>query len=335
MSAPVAAPLTARLITLLMVDVEGSTRLWQADPAVAVTVMDRYSRLVDDVVAEHDGWLPPEQGEGDGRFAAFHDPVQAVAAAVAIQRAVLRAPWPTEPLRVRVGVHTGNVVHRNGLLLGEPVHRCSRVCGAGHGGQVLVSAAVAEAVATRLPDAVSLLDLGEHRLRDIVGSHRIFQVRHPDLQARFPALRALHAARPQLPVWLDSFVGREREIVELTKLTSSHRLVTITGPGGSGKTRLAVELVRGLSDGPGDEDGEVRFVDLAALSDPALLEERLAAALGVPLRPDATMAETMVLTLAGRGLLLVADNCEHLPTAGPVLHDLLAAARSRNSRTAA
>jgi predicted ATPase/class 3 adenylate cyclase len=318
---------SSRDLCLLMVDVEGSTRLWQRDAGAAVSIIVRFAGLVAEVVGDHGGWLPPDQGEGDGRFAAFHDAAAAVAAALDVQRAVLSEPWPISGMRVRVGVHAGGVVDRGGLLLGEPVHRCARVCGAGHGGQVLVSGAAAGRVGARLPAGAALRDLGEHRLRDIAEPERLYQLVHPDLPGDFPALRALHASARQLPMSLDSFVGREREMRDLTKALAGHRLVTVTGPGGSGKTRLAVQVAREQADtSPSDEDGDalVVFVDLSPLSDPGLLPERFAAALGVRLQPDRPMAEAVGPALAGRRVLLVVDNCEHLPTAGRLVGDLLA-----------
>jgi predicted ATPase/class 3 adenylate cyclase len=317
---------SSRDLSLLMVDVEGSTRLWQRDAAAATSMILRYARLVADVVRDRGGWLPPDQGEGDGRFAAFDDTAAAVAAALDVQRAVLAEPWRISEMRVRVGVHAGEVVDRDGLLLGEPVHRCARVCGAGHGGQVLVSAAAAARVGSCLPAGAVLRDLGEHRLRDIAQAERVYQLVHPDLPADFPALRALHASAQQLPLPLDSFVGRESEIRDLTKALAGHRLVTVTGPGGSGKTRLAVQVVRELADTSSsepDDNDRIVFVDLSPLSDPGLLPERVATALGVRLQPDQPMGEAIGVGLAGRRVLLVADNCEHLPTAGRLVGELL------------
>jgi predicted ATPase/class 3 adenylate cyclase len=321
-----AADGSSRDLCLLMVDVEGSTRLWQRDAVAATSMIVRFAGLVADVVGDHGGWLPPDQGEGDGRFAAFHDAAAAVAAALDVQRAVLSEPWPISGMRVRVGVHAGEVIERGGLLLGEPVHRCARVCGAGHGGQVLVSAAAAGRLGARLPAGVALRDLGEHRLRDIAEPERLYQLVHPDLPTGFPALRALHAWARQLPVPLDSFVGREPELRDLAKALAEHRLVTVTGPGGSGKTRLAVQVAREQADtSSSEQDGDqlIAFVDLAPLSDPGLLPERLAAGLGVRLQPDRPMAEAIGSALGGRGVLLVADNCEQLPTVGQMVGDLL------------
>ena len=315
----------SRELALLMVDVEGSTRLWQGDSTLAEAAMTRYARLVAEVVVRGGGWLPPEQGEGDGRFAAFEDPAAAVAAALGVQQTMQAQRWPTESaLLARVGVHAGEVLERDGVLLGEPVHRCARICAAGHGGQVLLSEAVAVLVADRLPADGWLRDLGQHRLRDMAEPERLFQLQHPDLAAEFPALRALHATGHQLPLQLDSFVGRERELAEVPKMLDSHRLVTLTGPGGSGKTRLSLQVAAELASEGWDEGaGQVVFVDLAPLADPALLAERLAAALGVRTSPDAPVADTIAVVLAGRRVLLVADNCEHLPTAGRVLADLV------------
>ena len=188
-----------------------------------------------------------------------------------------------------------------------------------------MSAAAADRVGVRLPPGAALRDLGEHAW-DIAQPERVYQLVHPDLPADFPALRALHASAQQLPTPLDRFVGREREMRDLTKALAEHRLVTVTGPGGSGKTRLAVQVAREQADTSStDEDGEalVVFVDLAPLSDPALLPERLAAALGGG-RRTADGVHRDGVRRPGYSVLVIADNCEHLPTAGRLVGDLLA-----------
>lgn len=301
---------------LLLTDVVGSTALWQAHPAQMNTAMARHHDIVAKAVAAYGGRLPQDQGEGDARFAAFGSAIAALSAAVDIQRALGSEPWP-DPVRlsVRMGIHAGEVIDRDGNLFGDPVNRCARIRGLAHGGQILVSSTTKELVQAWPPDGVGLLDLGEHRMKDLTSPVRIYQVTHPDLPADFPPLASLNRARHNLPVQLSSFVGRGRELRELVALVLDHPLVTVTGFGGMGKTRAALQVGAELADGDGDG---VWFVDLSAVRDAQSIPEVALQALGVTASDDPLA--TLTGHLADKRVLLICDNVEQLlPDAAPVL----------------
>jgi len=220
------------------------------------------------------------RGEGDSRFAVFSSAPDAVAAALAIQRAFAAEPWPTpRPISVRIGVHAGEAELRDGDYYGSAVNRCARIRGIGHGGQVLLSAAVVALVAGGLPTGASLTDLGELRLKDLTQPERVAQLTAPDLPSQFPPLASLGARPHNLPVQPTALLGREQAVAEVLALFGSGtRLVTLTGPDGTGKTRLsmqvAAEMVDQLADG-------AWLVELAPIADPALVPSTIAQALGV------------------------------------------------------
>jgi predicted ATPase/class 3 adenylate cyclase/tetratricopeptide (TPR) repeat protein len=307
---------------LLLTDVVGSTALWQQHPAQMNAAMARHHDIVAKAVATHGGRLPQDQGEGDARFAAFDSALGAVAAAVDIQRALASEPWP-DPVRlsVRMGLHAGEVVDRDGNLFGDPVNRCARIRGLAHGGQVLLSGTVKDLVETWLPEGTGLLDLGEHRMKDLTAPVRLYQVTHPDLPAEFPPLASLNRAKHNLPVQLSSFVGRERELAELVALVRDHPLVTISGFGGMGKTRVALQVGAELADGQGDG---VWFVDLSAVRDAQLLPEAALQVLGVG-GGDNPLG-VLTAYLADKRILLICDNVEQLlPEVAQVVAALAAA----------
>jgi predicted ATPase/class 3 adenylate cyclase len=308
--------LTTRTTALLLTDVVGSTALWQAHPEQMSAAMARHHDIVAKTVAAHGGRLPQDQGEGDARFAAFESAIAAVAAAVDIQRALAAEAWP-EPVRlsVRMGIHAGEVLERDGNLFGDPVNRCARIRGLAHGGQVLLSGTTKELVEGWPPEGVGMLDLGEHRMKDLTAPVRIYQVTHPDLPAEFPPLASLNRARHNLPVQLSSFVGRAAALAELVALVRAHPLVTVTGFGGMGKTRLALQAGAELADGDGDG---VWFVDLSAVRDPAGLPEAVARVLG--LSGEGDPLDQVRAHLADKRILLLCDNVEQLlPDAASLL----------------
>lgn len=310
------------MTALLLTDVVGSTAAWQAHPAQMNAAMARHHDIVAKAVAAHDGRLPQDQGEGDARFAAFGSAIAAVAAAVDIQRALMAEPWP-EPIRltVRMGIHAGEVIERDANLFGDAVNRCARIRGLAHGGQVLVSATTKELIEGWPPDGVGMLDLGEHRMKDLTAPVRIYQVTHPDLPVEFPPLVSLNRARHNLPVQLSSFVGRQEALAELGRLVQDHQLVTVTGFGGMGKTRLALQVGAELADGEGDG---VWFVDLSAVRDPAGLPEAVARVLG--LSGEGQPLDVLRAHLADKRVLLLCDNVEQLlPDAAPLLAALAGA----------
>jgi len=309
-------------VTLLFADVEGSIRLWEADREAMAEASAGYGRMVREQVEAAGGHVFTTAGEAFR--AVFADPSAALAAAVAIQRAVTAETWPPGlPIRVRVAVHAGTCVQRDGDYVGPVVNRAARLLAAGHGGQVLVSGAARELLADRLPGGVGLADLGEHRLRDLGRAERVFQVTGPGLAGGFGPLRSLEdpALRHNLPSQPTGFVGRAGELAELRSLVAGgRRLVTITGPGGIGKSRLAVQAAAEALDGAGDG---VWLAELAPLADPDLVAGTVAAVLGVREEPGRPVLDTLADAVGDRYLLVVLDNAEHVLGAAAKLADVL------------
>ncbi|MGD0686259.1 MAG: LuxR C-terminal-related transcriptional regulator [Streptosporangiaceae bacterium] len=309
-------------VTLLFADVEGSIRLWEADREAMAEASAGYGRMVREQVEAAGGHVFTTAGEAFR--AVFADPSAALAAAVAIQRAVTAETWPPGlPIRVRVAVHAGICVQRDGDYVGPVVNRAARLLAAGHGGQVLVSGAARELLADRLPGGVGLADLGEHRLRDLGRAERVFQVTGPGLAGRFGPLRSLEdpALRHNLPSQPTGFVGRAAELAELRSLVAGgRRLVTITGPGGIGKSRLAVQAAAEALDGAGDG---VWLAELAPVADPDLVAGTVAAVLGVREEPGRPVLDTLADAVGDRYLMVVLDNAEHVLGAAAKLADAL------------
>jgi predicted ATPase/class 3 adenylate cyclase/DNA-binding CsgD family transcriptional regulator len=305
-------------VTFLLADVEGSTRQWEADGTAMADAMARLDRLVSDAVARHGGVRPIEQGEGDSFVAAFARASEAVACAVQIQQELGRDGLP----RVRMGLHTGEAELRDETrYFGRAITRTARLRDLGHGGQVLLSRACVDLVTDHLPVGAALEDLGPHRMRDLTRAEQVFQLRHPDLQQHFPPLRSLDLHSHNLPVQLTSFVGRDAAISEIGDLITEHRIVTLTGPGGCGKTRLGLQVA---AEALGHRDGGAWFVDLSGLADPDLVAASVMAALGLREVTGQTHAETLVAQLSDQSLLIVLDNCEHvLGSAAGLVAELL------------
>lgn len=259
------------IVTLLLTEVEGSTRLWDRHPEQMGKAVARHDEILADLVERHGGRLGKTRGEGDGAFAVFSRPHDAVVCALAGQQALFAAPWPDGvDLRVRMALHTGEVELRGEDYFGLVVNRCARLRAIGHGGQTLLSQPTAQLVQNRLPAGASLRPLGLHRLKDLARPEEVFQLCHPELPEEFPPLRSLEALRHNLPVQLTAFIGREKEIAEITELLTGTRLLTLTGAGGCGKTRLAMQVGADLIE---EYPDGVWLVELAALSDPALVTQ--------------------------------------------------------------
>jgi predicted ATPase/class 3 adenylate cyclase len=307
-------------ITFLFTDIEGSTRLWEEHPEAMREALGRHDALLREAIGAHHGRV--FKTVGDQFCAAFATAPEALAAALTGQRALQAERWPgTGPLRVRMALHTGTAEAREGDYLGPPLNRIARLLEAGHGGQILLSLATQELVRDHLPGESSLRDLEEHRLKDLTRPERVFQLLHPDLQANnFPPLRSLAAFTHNLPAQLTSFIGREQAMAEVKDLLSTTRLLTLTGSGGCGKTRLALQAAADLLE---EYPDGVWLVELAALADPALVPQSVAAALGVREEPNRPLLATLVDYLRPKSLLLVVDNCEHLLEACAQLADSL------------
>jgi predicted ATPase/class 3 adenylate cyclase len=314
---PVAPPPTGT-VALLFTDIEGSTRLLERLGDSYAVILQRHRDLLATAIAAHDGVVV--ESEGDAIFAAFDRPTAAVAAAIDGQRALQREAWPVSAaVRVRMGMHCGEVQLTSGGYVGMAVHVAARVSAAAHGGQVLVTDVMARLAGN--PDAV---DLGRHRLKD-VGEFRLLQLRAPGLEESFPAPRTLSALPNNLPAPVDSFVGRQMELAEIAETIRAHRLVTLTGAGGSGKTRLALEVAASVV--PDFTDG-VWLVALASVDDGTRLFEVVAQVLGVSDNSGEPIADTLARWLRDRDLLLILDNCEHvIEEAAAVCARLLPACR--------
>jgi predicted ATPase/class 3 adenylate cyclase len=302
-------------ITFLFTDIERSTER-------AVSIGDeRYAQLLQthrtllrDALGSHKGL--EFATEGDALFFAFGRPTDAMLAAIAAQRAIDGHEWPEEfPVRVRMGLHTGEAVLSEGEYVGHNVHRAKRICDAGHGGQILLSDATAALIAPHLPADVALVDLGPHRLKDLGEAQRLFQLAASDLQEDFPALRSLETFTHNLPPQRSDFIGREQDINDVRKLIEMHRLVTLAGVGGVGKTRLALQV--GVEELDWFPDG-VFLVELAPLSDAKLLARAVADAMGMMIggglssTTSATVEDLVLDHLARRRSLVILDNCEHM-----------------------
>ncbi|MGA7134956.1 MAG: adenylate/guanylate cyclase domain-containing protein, partial [Mycobacterium sp.] len=292
-------------VTLLLADVEGSTRLWENQPGEMTAAVARLNQAVSETIATHDGVRPVEQGEGDSFVAAFARASDAVACALELQRA------PLAPIRLRIGIHTGEVQLRDeGNYAGPTINRTARLRDLGHGGQTLLSGATEQMVVDRLPGDAWLTELGTHALRDLPRPERVTQLCHPDLVNEFAPLRVSKAvASQQLPTQLTSFVGRQAELAQVQQLLTENRVVTLTGAGGVGKTRLAIQAAAAVA---GDFGDGVWCVDLAPITDPELAAVTVARALGLPDQPGRSTMDTLLRFVRDRELLVVLDNCEHL-----------------------
>ncbi len=298
-------------MTLLFTDIEGSVRLWEADRDAMAAALARHDSIVREQVEASGGHVFKTVGEA--HRATFADPVAALSSAVAIQRAVGAEPWASSlPIRVCMALHSGACAERDGDYVGPVVNRTARLLDIGHGGQVLVTAATYALLADQLPGGIGLRDLGEQRLKDLGRAERVFQVTGSGLAEGFGVLRSLDdpALRHNLPSQATSFVGRTVELAELRALVSGgSRLVTIAGPGGIGKSRLALQVAADALDGTGDG---VWLAELAPVAEPELVTRTAAAALGVSEAPGRPMLDTMIDAIGDRDLLLILDNAEQV-----------------------
>ena len=297
-------------VTFLFTDLEGSTRLWEEHPEAMKAALARHDAILRDAIETHDGLVVKTTGDGfHAAFATAHD---AVDAGVAAQRGLAEEPWAeTGPLTARIGVHTCEAEVRDGDYYGSGVNRAARLMGVAHGGQVLVSAATSELVRDR---SLELLDLGEHRLRDLGHPERIFQVGHPQLQRAFPPLQSVDAVPTNLPTMRTELIGRSADIDALAELVARERLVTLTGVGGVGKTRLALGVA--AASAAEYEDG-CWLVELA----PVAGGDEVVKVASTAMRAPTTDLGALAAYLADRRVLIVLDNCEHVLDAAADLVD--------------
>src|SRR5262245_28040016 len=300
-----AAPPTGT-VTFLYTDIEGSTRRWDERPEQMRVAVDTHFAVLRHAVEAQGGHVFRTQG--DGLCSAFATAPDAVAAALSAQRALQAGPSPA-PLRVRMALHTGTADAQAGDYVGACLNRVARILSVGYGGQTLLSRTTADLAQDKLPAGASLRDLGEHALRDLARAERLFQLLHPDLRDEFPPLRSHGSALNNLPRLLTTFVGREHELAEVKRSLMDAALLTLTGAGGCGKTRLALEAASALLE---DFPDGVWLADLAATTDPERLPGVLANALQLREEPGRSLVETLADALRTKRLLLVLDNCEHL-----------------------
>jgi predicted ATPase/class 3 adenylate cyclase/Tfp pilus assembly protein PilF len=306
-------------VTLLFTDIEGSTSLWEKHPQAMRMALRRHDELLREAIETQGGEV--FKTIGDAFCAVFPSASDALVAAMEAQKRLASETWPADTvLKVRMALHTGTVERRDNDYFGAAVNRVARLLSIGHGGQILLSSTAREMLGETLPEGVSLRELGSHRVKGVEQPIVVFETRHPAFAQEFPALRSLSACPNNLPQQLTSFIGRGKERAEIKELLGKARLLTLTGLGGSGKTRLALEVASEvLSDYP---DG-VWLVELAALSEASLLPHRVLGALGVREEPGKIGTETLIGYLGSKRLLLVLDNCEHLVERCATLTDTL------------
>jgi hypothetical protein len=291
MSAPVGP---SGVVTFLFTDIEGSTRRWEADADAMRAALETHNRVLRETVEAHQGSV--FNYTGDGMCAVFASPRSAVDAAVAAQRAL--------ELPVRMGIATGEAELRGGDYFGTVLNRTARVMSAGHGGQILIDGATATLIS-----GVGLIAWGPRHLRDIAKPVEVFQVQASGLDTDFPPLKTVDSAPGNLRPRNTTFVGRETELAELEEVLKAHQLVSLTGVGGVGKTRLALEVGARLADN--FPDG-VWVIELAAVGDPAAVPDAVAAVLGIIQQPGMSLTDSIAAALEGRSRLLIFDNCEHV-----------------------
>jgi predicted ATPase/class 3 adenylate cyclase len=309
-------------VTFLFTDIEGSTRLWEQHPEAMRAALARHDALLRHAIGTYGGRV--FKSMGDAFCAAFATAPEALVAALSGQRALQAEAWnETGPLQVRMALHTGAAEERDGDYFGPPLNRVARLLEAGRGGQILLSLATQELARDRLPEGASLRDLGEHRLKDLVRPERIFQLLAPDLPADFARLRTLDTHPQNLPLQPTPLIGREREVEAVRDLLRREevRLLTFTGAGGTGKTRLALQVAADLLD---DFADGVFFVVLAPISDPELVAVTIAQVLGVQASAGRPLRESLKEYLQTRQLLLLLDNFEQVLPAASLVAELLA-----------
>uniref|UniRef100_UPI00286D5E76 ATP-binding protein n=1 Tax=Armatimonas sp. TaxID=1872638 RepID=UPI00286D5E76 len=306
-------------ITLLFTDIEGSTKLWEAHPEAMQTALARHDALLREAIEANNGYV--FKTIGDAFCAAFATAPEALATALTAQLALAQEDWPKPiTLKVRMALHTGAVESREGDYFGQQLNRVARLLATGHGGQTLLTQAAQELIRDSLPPHTKLRDLGTHQLKDLARPEQVYQLQYPELPESFPALKSLSTHPNNLPQQVTSFIGREKELVEVQERLAPTRLLTLTGAGGSGKSRLslqaAADLLERFPDG-------VFLVELAPLADPNLVVSTVASALGIKEVVGKPILATLTEALKTKTLLLLLDNCEHVLDASAKLANAL------------
>ncbi|MFT3896019.1 MAG: adenylate/guanylate cyclase domain-containing protein [Anaerolineales bacterium] len=310
-------------VTFLFTDIEGSTQLWEKYPEQMRAALAQHDAILRDVIASHHGHII--KTTGDGVHAVFEKAIDAAHATIEAQNQLKQTSEVFETsevyLHVRMGLHTGEAELRGDDYYGQALNRAARIMAVAHGGQILLSSVTTELIREQLSENTNLLDLGEHRLKDLSRPEHLYQLTAPGLRQEFPAVRTVNAFQTNLPVQLTSFIGREREIGEINPCSNSARLVTLTGSGGTGKSRLSIEI--GKQESTSFPNG-VWFVELAPLADPAQIIPTLAQVFGLQEHPFGPLPTLLMDYLRDKKLLLILDNCEHLIQAcAKLANDLL------------
>jgi predicted ATPase/class 3 adenylate cyclase len=318
------ADLPDGVVTFVFTDVEGSTRLWEDSPDLMMRALAQHDEVIDAVVEDHGGVSVKPRGEGDSRFIVFTDPCEAVRAMSEIQVRLASVEWVTpRPIRIRTALHTGTADLQLGDYYGPTVNRAARLRAIAHGGQTVLSRSTWELVQDELPDGVTTRDMGEHGLKDLTRPEHVYQLCLAGLPDEFPALASLDSVPNNLPIQLTDFVGREAELADAERLIGGARLLTILAPGGSGKTRLAIQVAAEIT---ADFPDGVFFIGLAEISSSRDIVQAVAESLGLAPSSDED-AKTQLLTyLTNKRQLLVFDNFEHVMDGASIVSEILQAA---------
>jgi len=312
------------VVTFVFTDVEGSTQLWEEARESMMDALNLHDRVISEATERHEGISVKPRGEGDSRFLVFRSAVEAMGAVVEIQRGLDTSDWPTpRPIRVRASLHTGDAELQTGDYYGPSVNRAARLRGIAHGGQTVMSNSTYELVHDKLPDGVTLVDMGPHRLKDLIRPEHVYQVDVEGLPNSFPPLASLDATPNNLPVLLTELLGRERDVEAATETLKSARLLTILAPGGAGKTRLAIQVAAEMS--MSHPDG-VYFVDLSPLDSPGEMVQAIAESLGIALSTEEDPKSQLMAYLGAKRQLLVLDNFERLVAGADLVTEILTSA---------
>ena len=321
---PVVAALPDGIVTFVFTDVEGSTRLWEDSPDVMMRALEQHDAVIDRAVEVHAGMSVKPRGEGDSRFIVFADAGDAVRAIAEIQAGLATVEWVTpRPLVVRAALHTGMADLQLGDYYGAAVNRAARLRAIAHGGQTVLSRSTWELVRDRLPEEVTVRDMGEHRLKDLTLPEHVFQLDVAGLREDFPPLVSIGAVPNNLPIQPTDFVGRQKELAEAERLFTQTRLLTILAPGGSGKTRLGIQMAADLV---GDFPDGVFFIALADIGASRDVVQTVAESLGLALSSDEDIQTQLLTYLTNKRQLLVFDNFEHVIDAAALVTAILGTA---------
>ena len=308
-------------ITFLFTDIEGSTKLWEQAPDAVMHALTRHDEIIEGVVADNHGIVVKPRGEGDSRFAVFEQAKDGVSAAALIQMLFHAETWETpSPLKVRMSLHTGEADLRMGDYYGSVVNRAARLRSIGHGGQTLISRATSELIRETLPPGVTLQDQGEHRLKDLSREEHVYQLIIEDLPTDFPPLNSLSVIPNNLPSQLTEFIGREKEIKDVQEQIKKTRLLTLVGPGGAGKTRLALEIAADLAE---NFKHGVFFVPLAPIHSSEFMVQAVAESIGLSLSTEEQPLVQLNNYLRNKEMLIVLDNFEHVMDCNSIVREIL------------